>query len=73
MKIPVEVTASEWDELLYLASEKENEFINEEEYVDGVMKVIGKRLRTRPVEGDELILKIRTTIFSMNPDIPFDN
>ena len=70
MKIPVEVTASEWDELLYLASEKENEFINEEEYVDEVMKVIGKRLRTKPVEGDELVLSLRRAIFvTGNPDI----
>ena len=70
MKIPVELSASEWDEVAHLANEKDNEFITEEEYVDLLMAVIGNKIRTRPVEGDELVISIRTPIYSFakNPE-----
>ena len=70
MKIAVELSASEWDEIVHLAQEKDNEFITEEEYADKLFVVIGNKLRTKPIDGDELVLSLRKPIFVMgNPDI----
>jgi hypothetical protein len=68
VKIPVEITASEWDEIVHLNTEKDNEFLTEEDYVDKLMSIIGHKIRTRPVEGDELILRIRAPIFSIGKE-----